>query len=102
MCNIGPAGNSYFRCGTSTAEFAVKVAAESLTGTLFVLTWLLSVYPSRVYMSEFYMNRWSGQRSAEISIFLERRDSREATPVRTIRSIRDDKAHTTELKSDHP
>lgn len=34
-----------------------------------VITWLLFVYPSRVYMTEFYLNTWSGQHLAKILLF---------------------------------
>ena len=99
MCNIGPPEDSYFRCGISTAEFAVKVAAESLMGTPFVLTWLLFVYPSRVYMAEFYMNTWSGQRLAKILISFEMHHRRETTPDRAISSTIDDESNIIVLKS---
>jgi hypothetical protein len=61
--------NSYFQCGISTGEFIIKVIMESLTDTPYALTWLLFVYPSRVYMTEFYLNTWSGKRLANILLF---------------------------------
>jgi hypothetical protein len=61
--------HSYFQCGISFGEFIIKVIMESLTGTPYVLTWLLFVYPSRVYMTEFYLNTWSGQCLAKIQMF---------------------------------
>lgn len=32
-----------------------------MVGVPFVLTWLLFVYPSRVFMNEFYLSTWSGK-----------------------------------------
>ncbi|CAM4918625.1 unnamed protein product [Rotaria socialis] len=59
----------YFQCGISMVEFIVKVLIESLQGVPPVLTWLLFIYPSKVYMTEYYMNTWSGQRLARIVMF---------------------------------
>ncbi|CAF3448655.1 unnamed protein product [Rotaria socialis] len=59
----------YFECGISMVEFIVKVLIESLQGVPPVLTWLLFIYPSKVYMTEYYLNTWSGQRLARIVIF---------------------------------
>ena len=95
----GVPDSGYYQCGISTAEFVVKVAAESLQGAPIVLTWLLFIYPSRVYITEFYMNTWSGQRLAKILIFFKRLPMREATPARTIARARDDEPGATELKS---
>jgi hypothetical protein len=61
--------NAFFQCGILLEEFIVKVIMESLTSTPYALTWLLFVYPSRVYMNEFYLNTWSGQRLAKILMF---------------------------------
>jgi hypothetical protein len=58
--------NSYFQCGISIGEFVVKVLIDALTGVPVVITWLLFVYPSRVYMTEFYLNTWSGRSLAKI------------------------------------
>jgi hypothetical protein len=60
--------HSYFQCGISTGEYIIKVLIETLTGVPAVITWLLFVYPSKVYMTEFYLNTWSGQRLAQILI----------------------------------
>ncbi|CAF1448641.1 unnamed protein product [Adineta ricciae] len=54
----------YFPCGISTPEYIVKILLRGLTGLPFTITWLIFVYPSRVYMSEFYMNTWCGQWTA--------------------------------------
>jgi hypothetical protein len=62
-------GLAYFQYGISTVEFIVKVLVETLTGVPTVTSWLLFVYPSRVYMTEFYLNTWSGRHLANISIF---------------------------------
>ncbi|CAF1276017.1 unnamed protein product [Adineta ricciae] len=58
--------NGYFHCKISLAEYIVKVLLRSCVGLPFTITWLLFVYPSRVYMVEFYMNTWSGQWTAFI------------------------------------
>ena len=60
----------YFQCGISTPEFVVKVLIESLMGVPVVMTWLLFVYPSKDYMTEFYLNTWSGQCLARIVTFV--------------------------------
>ncbi|CAF3412191.1 unnamed protein product [Rotaria socialis] len=64
-----PSTQYYFECGISIVEFIVKVLIESLQGVPPVLTWLLFIYPSKVYMTEYYMNTWSGQRLARIVMF---------------------------------
>jgi hypothetical protein len=56
----------YFQCGISTGEYILKVLAIVSTGVPIVVTWLLFVYPSRVYMTEFYLNTRSGQCLAKI------------------------------------
>ncbi|CAM2729711.1 unnamed protein product [Rotaria socialis] len=56
----------YYHCGISLAEYIIKIILRSLTGVPFVVTWLIFVYPSRVYMTEFYLNTWCGQWSAWI------------------------------------
>ncbi|CAF3571900.1 unnamed protein product [Rotaria socialis] len=69
IINTGPSTQYYFECGISMIEFIVKVLIESLQGVPPVLTWLLFIYSSKVYMTEYYMNTWSGQRLARIVIF---------------------------------
>ncbi|CAF1409231.1 unnamed protein product [Adineta ricciae] len=56
----------YFACGISTPEYIIKILLRGLTGLPFTITWLLFVYPSRVYMSEFYICTWCGQWTAYI------------------------------------
>ncbi|UJR18374.1 hypothetical protein I4U23_005278 [Adineta vaga] len=63
-------GQGYYQCDISTIEFMVKIILEALQGLPIVLTWLIFVYPSRVYMTEFYMNTWSGKQVAKMLIFL--------------------------------
>ncbi len=58
--------HSYIECDMPTGEYIIKVLIEVLTGVPVVLTWLLFVYPSRVYMTEFYLNTRSGQCLAKI------------------------------------
>jgi hypothetical protein len=77
VVNTEKPGDEYFRCGISTLEFIVKVLIEALTGVPVVITWLLFVYPSKVYMTEFYLNTWSGQRLANILIFFKSNNDRE-------------------------
>jgi hypothetical protein len=62
--------HSYFQCGISTVEFIVKVLIDTLLGISIITTWLLFVYPSKVYMTEFYLNTWSGQCLAKVLIYL--------------------------------
>ena len=61
----------YFQCGISTPEFLVKVLLEALMGLPVIITWLLFVYPSKDYMTEFYLNTWSGKCLAKIVTFVE-------------------------------
>jgi hypothetical protein len=61
---------SYYQCGISTVEFIVKVLIDRLLSISIIVTWLLFVYPSKVYMTEFYLNTWSGQRLAKILIHI--------------------------------
>jgi len=67
----------YFQCGISTGEYIIKVLAELLTGAPIVVTWLLFVYPSRVYMTEFYLNTWSGQCLAKILLLFKTYNDKE-------------------------
>lgn len=62
-------GQSYYQCGISLGEFIIKIKVNQLTNMPYGLAWLLFVYPSRVYMNEFYINTWSGQRLASIIIY---------------------------------
>jgi len=55
-----------------------------LTSAPFVVTWLLFVYPSKVYITEFYLNTWSGQRLAEILTFFKSYNDREENVVLSI------------------
>jgi hypothetical protein len=61
---------TYYQCGISTVEFIIKVLIDRLLSISIITTWLLFVYPSKVYMTEFYLNTWSGQRLATILIHL--------------------------------
>jgi hypothetical protein len=56
----------YFQCGISTGEYIIKVLIDILQGVPFVITWLLFVFPSKVYMTEFYLETWSGKCLAKI------------------------------------
>jgi hypothetical protein len=71
--NTTSGNNAYFQCGISTVEFTVKVLIEALQGVPFAVTWLLFVFPSKVYMTEFYLNTWSGRRLARIITFCKQR-----------------------------
>ena len=60
---------SYYFCGISLPEYIIRVLIRSLVGAPFVITWLLFVYPSRVYMTEFYTNTWCGQWTGHMVLF---------------------------------
>jgi hypothetical protein len=69
---------SYYQCGISLGEYIIKVLIASLTNTPYALTWLLFVCPSQVYMNEFYLNTWSGNRLYKIlSFFISSNDREE-------------------------
>jgi hypothetical protein len=70
-------GIVYFPCDISTVKFIVKLLLEMMVGVPFFLTWLLFVYPSRVYMTEFYLNTWSGQVLATILLVFKSHNDRE-------------------------
>jgi hypothetical protein len=53
VVNTNNPKHSYFQCGILTGEYIIKGLIEVLTNAPFVVTWLLFVYPSRVYMTEF-------------------------------------------------
>jgi hypothetical protein len=61
--------DSYYYCGISMGEYIIKILADLLPTVTIVVTWLLFVYPSRVYMTEFYLYTWSGQHVAKIFLF---------------------------------
>jgi len=69
--------DTYLQCGISTGEYIIKMLAEVLTGVPIGVTWLLFVYPSRVYMTEFYLNTWSGQCLAKILLLFKSYNDRE-------------------------
>lgn len=66
------AGMAYYQCGISLGEYIIKVLLRATMGLPFVITWLIFVYPSRVYMNEFYMNTWCGQWTAWIVLGFQR------------------------------
>ena len=49
------------QCSISTAEYISKLVGETLHHMPVAITWLIFVYPSRVYMSQFYLQTWSGK-----------------------------------------
>ena len=59
--NVGNPDRAYFQCGISTAEYITKVLFDGLTNVPVAMTWLLFVYPSKVYITEFYLSTWSGK-----------------------------------------
>ena len=73
----------YFACGISTPEYVVKILLRGLTGLPFTITWLIFVYPSRVYMSEFYMCTWCGQWTAFVVLRFRRCLSKKKDEPRT-------------------
>jgi len=88
---------SYFQCGISLGEFIVKVILESLTGTPYVLTWLLFVYPSRLYMAEYYLSAWSGKRLATIIIFFRIYNCKKENVILSITSSTNNEHDNTQL-----
>jgi hypothetical protein len=84
--NTADQEHSYYQCGISLGEYIIKVIITSLTDTPYALTWLLFVYPSRVYMKEFYLNTWSGQRLAKIIFFFKSSNSREENVLPSVTS----------------
>lgn len=66
VINTGEGGKWYYYCGISNAEFITRILIETLTFVPVIITWLLFVYPSKVYMTEFYLKTWSGQWVAAI------------------------------------
>jgi hypothetical protein len=101
VVNTKNPSHSYFQCGISFGEFLVKVIMESLTGTPYALTWLLFVYPSRVYMTEFYLNTWSGQRLAKIIIFFKSHNCRRKNVPIPIPSSTNDEHDNPQLSSEN-
>ena len=69
VINTKSSNHSYFQCGISVSEYVVKVLLEVWMGTPPVVTWLLFVFPSKVYMTEFYVNTWSGRWIPKIITF---------------------------------
>ena len=61
VINLRSPNRAFFQCGISTAEYVIKVLIDGLTNVPVVMTWLLFVYPSKVYMTEFYLSTWSGK-----------------------------------------
>jgi hypothetical protein len=59
-------GTGYFYCGISLSKYITRVLLRKLAGLPFIITWLLFVYPSKVYITEFYINTWCGQWTAYI------------------------------------
>ena len=76
-------GMGYYSCGISLGEYIIKVLLRALMGLPFIITWLIFVYPSRVYMNEFYMNTWCGQWTAWIVLGFRRCCSRKKDLERT-------------------
>ena len=68
----GETDKGYFFCGISLAEYIIKVLLKSLMGLPFIITWLVFIYPSRIYMNEFYMSPWCGQWTAAIILLFRR------------------------------
>ncbi|UJR18648.1 hypothetical protein I4U23_005556 [Adineta vaga] len=67
--SIRPFGRGYWYCGISTVEYIIKIIIQALPYIPIDLTWLMFVYPSNVYMTEFYTNTWSGRRIRKILDF---------------------------------
>jgi hypothetical protein len=84
--NTVTSDHSYFQCGISTGEYVIKVLIEALQGVPFVITWLLFIFPSKVYLAEFYLSTWSGKRLVKIiSLSESKKDTKKsADPSTTI------------------
>ncbi|CAF1469738.1 unnamed protein product [Adineta ricciae] len=53
---------AYFHCGISTVEYVFKIIVQALPDIPPVITWLIFVYPSNVYMTDFYTETWIGRK----------------------------------------
>ncbi|CAF3928390.1 unnamed protein product [Rotaria sp. Silwood1] len=73
VANRSDSKKGYYHCTMTLPEYVVKLMLSSLRGIPFVFIWLIFVFPSRVYMTEFYMNTWCGQWSAWIVLRLRQR-----------------------------
>jgi hypothetical protein len=60
---------AFFQCEISTVEYSFKIAIQALTDLPTVITWLVFVYPSNVYMTEFYTATWSGKHARHLLVF---------------------------------
>jgi hypothetical protein len=89
--------DTYLQCGISTGEYIIKMLAEVLTGVPVGVTWLLFVYPSRVYMTEFYLNTWAGQCLAKILLLFKSYNDREESNHLSITNLINNKHDNTEL-----
>jgi hypothetical protein len=84
--NMQNPADAYYQCGISLAEFVIKVIMDALKDIPYPLTWLIFVYPSRVYMTEYYLNTWSGDCLAKILLFLGSYNNKEKNVVFSITS----------------
>ncbi|CAF0939961.1 unnamed protein product [Adineta steineri] len=83
---------SYLDIDKPTEEYIIKVSAEVLTRVPVVITWLLFVYPSKVYMTEFYLNTWSGQCLAKLLLLCKScKDRNESNHFSTTSLINDER-----------
>ncbi|CAF3843426.1 unnamed protein product [Rotaria sp. Silwood1] len=77
VANRSDSKKGYYHCTMTLPEYVVKLMLSSLRGIPFVFIWLIFVFPSRVYMTEFYMNTWCGQWSAWIFDLVRKRLTKE-------------------------
>ena len=70
VASLDKSQRGYYFCGISLPEYIAKVLLRALMGLPFTITWLLFVYPSIVYVSEFYMNTWCGQGTAWVVLLV--------------------------------
>jgi hypothetical protein len=61
---------AFFYCGISAVEYTFKIMAQALSDVPAVITWLIFVYPSNVYMTEFYTETWLGKHAKQTLISL--------------------------------
>ena len=67
----------FLQCGISTTEYTFKVIIQALPSIPTVITWLIFVYPSKVYMTEFYKNTLSGRLLWNLKHFLKEKTQRQ-------------------------
>ena len=52
---------AYFQCGITAREYTLKLIVQTMRSYPIALTWLIYVYSSRIFMTEFYERVWIGR-----------------------------------------